>query len=73
MSIMVEVARELLGMFMADARLTAATLALVAIVAGVVRALPAEPLWGGAVLVLGCLAILVGAVVREAKSRGASG
>ncbi len=33
MSISVEVAKELLGMFLADARLTTATLVLVAIVA----------------------------------------
>jgi len=46
MSISVEVAKELLGMFLADARLTTATLVLVAIVAGLVVALRVEPLQG---------------------------
>ncbi|AWC25213.1 hypothetical protein CO731_04707 [Aminobacter sp. MSH1] len=72
MSIIIEVAKELLGMFLADARLTTATLALVAVVAGLVIALRVEPLLGGCVLLLGCLAILVEAAVREARSRSAS-
>jgi hypothetical protein len=71
MSIIVEVAKELLGMFLADARLTTATLVLVAIVAGVV-ALRVEPLQGGCVLLLGCLAILVEAAIREARRQSAS-
>lgn len=72
MSIIVDVAKELLGMFLADARLTAATLVLVAIVAGLVIALRIEPLLGGGVLLLGCLAILVEAALREARRRSAS-
>jgi hypothetical protein len=72
MSIIVEVAKELLGMFLADARLTTATLVLVAIVAGLVVALRIEPLLGGCVLLVGCLAILVAAAVREARGRNAS-
>ena len=72
MSIIVEVAKELLGMFLADARLTTATLVLVAIVAGLVVALHVEPLVGGFVLILGCLVILVEAAVRESRSRIAS-
>jgi hypothetical protein len=72
MSIMFEVAKELLGMFLADARLTMATLALVAIVGGLVIAMHADPLVGGSVLILGCLAILVEASVREARHRSSS-
>ncbi|HZS83816.1 MAG TPA: hypothetical protein VFA50_13155 [Stellaceae bacterium] len=72
MSIIAEVAKELLGMFLADARLTTTTLALVAIVAGLVVALRVEPLLGGGVLLLGCLAILVETVVREARRRNAT-
>lgn len=72
MSIIVEVARELLGMFLADARFTTATLVLVAIVAGLVVALRVESLLGGSVLLLGCLVILVEAAVREARRRSAS-
>ena len=70
MSISVEAAKELLGIFLADARLTMATLVFMAIVAGV--ALRVEPLQGGCVLLLGFLAILVEAAVREARRRGAS-
>jgi uncharacterized protein involved in exopolysaccharide biosynthesis len=72
-SMIVEVARELLGMFLADARLTTATVFLVGLVSIIVWAVPAEPLWAGAVLILGCLAILVGAVLREAMVRNSSG
>ncbi len=72
MSIIVEVAKELLGMFLADARLTTATLVLVTIVAGLVVALHLEPLVGGSVLLLSCLVILVEAAVREAKRRSTS-
>lgn len=70
MSILRDVAKELLGMFLADARLTAATLVLVAIVTGLVFATKVEPLWGGGLLLLGCLVILAKAAIREAKHRG---
>ena len=70
MSILREVAQELLGMFLADARLTTATLVLVALVTALVLAVKVEPLWGGSLLFLGCLAILVSAALREAKQRG---
>jgi len=69
MSILLEVARELLGMFLADARLTLATLVLVAGVA-VLIALQVAPLLAGAILLCGCLAILLEAVLREARRRG---
>lgn len=69
MSILREVAQELLGMFLADARLTTATLVLVALVTALVLAAKVEPLWGGSLLFLGCLAILVRAALREVKQR----
>jgi hypothetical protein len=71
MSILVDVAKELLGMFLADARLATATLLLVAIVAALLAG-HVEPLFGGAVLLLGCLALLVEATVREARHRSIS-
>jgi hypothetical protein len=71
MSIIGDVCKELLGMFLADARLTIATLLLVAIVASLVVALGIEPLVGGGVLLLGCPAILVETAYREA-TRGLS-
>lgn len=71
MNILRDVARELLGMFLADARLTTATLVLVAVVAGLVLAMRVEPLLGGSILLLGCLAILIEAAIREARRRSA--
>ena len=69
MSIISEVAKELLGMFLADASLTTTTLVLVAIVAGLFLTLRVEPLLGEGVLLRGCLATLVKAVAREARRR----
>lgn len=71
MSILVDVAKELFGMFLDDAKLTAATLVLVAIVAALLAG-HVEPLLDGAVLLLGCLALLVEATVREARHRSIS-
>jgi hypothetical protein len=69
MMILGDVCKELLGMFVADAKLTLATLVLVAIVGGLIIALAVEPLVGGAALLFGCLAILVETANREAKER----
>lgn len=69
MGILLEVARELLGMFLADARLTLATLVLIAIVAALVLAAHVAPLAGGLILLVGCIAILVEAAVRDARRR----
>jgi hypothetical protein len=52
MTIIAEVAKELLGMFIADVRLTAAILVLVAIVAILAVVWPVEPVLGGGVLLL---------------------
>ncbi len=56
-------------MFAADARLTLAILALVAIVAGLILALGVDPLIAGGALLLGCHLILVEAALREARRR----
>jgi hypothetical protein len=69
MSIIGEVVKELFGMFVADARLTAAILFLVAGAAGLVAIWQTEPLIAGGVLLFGSLAILVEAVYREAAGR----
>jgi hypothetical protein len=73
MSIIIEVFEELLGMFIADIRLTIATLVLVAIVAGIVTATPAYALWAGGLLLAGALAIVTVIVLREARIRRAAG
>lgn len=66
MTIIAEVAKELLGMFIADVRLTAAILVLAAIVAILVVVWPVEPVWVGRPA-LGSVAILVDAVMRGAR------
>jgi len=40
-------------------------------VAGLVLAMRVEPLLGGSILLLGCLAILIKAAIREARRRSA--
>jgi hypothetical protein len=69
MSIIVDVAKELLGMFLADARLTITTLILVAVVAALISGLRVDPMLGGGLLLLGSLVIVVEAAVREARRR----
>ena len=69
MSILVDIAKELLGMFLTDARLTFAILILVAIVALLVVWLRIDPVLGGSLLLAGSLLIVVEAAVREARRR----
>jgi|EndMetStandDraft_5_1072996.scaffolds.fasta_scaffold659616_2 hypothetical protein len=69
MTIVSDVINELVGMFIADARLTVAILALVALVAALNKVWPAAPLLGGCVLMLGCVAVLVESVARDARRR----
>jgi Flp pilus assembly protein TadB len=69
MTLLREIAGELIGMFMADARLTLAILALVALVAGLILALGVDPLLAGGALLVGCHLILVEAALREARRR----
>ena len=64
-----DVAKELVGMFLADARLTISILVLVAAVAGLVDLLGVNPGIAGGLLLVGTLLILVESVVREAKHR----
>jgi uncharacterized membrane protein (DUF4010 family) len=69
MSIIGDVFKELFAMFLADVRLTFATLVLVAIVGALVDGLEVEPLLAGSVFLLGCLGILVSTASREARDR----
>lgn len=68
--IVADVTKELLGMFLADARLTVSILVLVGIAARLVDWLSVSPVVGGGLLVVGSLLILVEAVVRKSKQRG---
>ncbi len=72
MNILKDVLSELFSMFVADARLTAAILATVAIAALLINATDLPSLAGGAVLLLGCVAVLFLSVRHEAAQRQAS-
>lgn len=69
MTILKDVLAELFGMFVADARLTAAICGLVLIVAGLIFEAHVPSQIGGGVLLLGCVAILMLSVRAEAKRR----
>lgn len=69
MTILTDVLAELFKMFVSDARLTAAILAVVAVTAALINGASLSPLLGGAVLLLGCIAVLVMAIRREARHR----
>lgn len=69
MSILLEVLKELLSMFLADARLTGAVLALVGAVALAIGRGGVDPLLAGAGLLAGCLAILAVVTTLQARRR----
>lgn len=58
---------ELIGMFIDDGSLAALSMILVLAVAAAVKLLALPPLFGGLLLLLGCLAILIYSVRRAAK------
>ncbi len=62
-----DIAKELLGMFIVDARLSISILILIPIVWALATRL--SPLLAGGMLVLGCLAVLVSTVAHEARER----
>ena len=55
---------ELLGMFVDDGSLALLSVCLVAGVAALIKLVGLPPLWGGLLLLLGCLAILAESAVR---------
>ena len=69
MEILKEVFTELFSMFVADFRLTLSALILVAIVAGIIVGLHVNPLFGGVVLLIGCIGIIIEATYREMRIR----
>jgi hypothetical protein len=68
MNLISEIAKELFSMFMADAKLSFAILALVGMVAYLVKSGDVDPLLGGAALLFGCLAILAVVATIESNS-----
>jgi hypothetical protein len=69
MTMLTEIMAEILGMFIGDARLTIAVLAVVAASAAVTRIAGIDPLIGGGILLVGCLGLLIENVRRSARSR----
>ena len=61
------VAKEFFGMFVDDGSLALLALVLVAAVTAAVKLLALPPLLGGALLLVGCLAILLQSVRRAAR------
>ncbi len=66
-----ELAVELIGMFVGDTWLTIGILAVVAAAAAAVHFFGFDPLVGGAVLVCGCLGLLIESVTRGARAGAA--
>jgi hypothetical protein len=62
------VASEFFGMFVDDGNLALLALVLVAAVTAAVKLLALPPLLGGALLLVGCLAILLQSVRRAARA-----
>jgi hypothetical protein len=70
MTILKDVLSELFAMFVGDLRLTMLVLLVVALAAVLIGVVHANPLIGGAVLLFGCLAVVVGTVLRAASAAG---
>ena len=69
MTMLKELAAELVGMFVAEKRLAIAVLAVVAAAGSLVDFAGLDPLVGGAVLLFGCLVVLIESVGRAARAR----
>jgi hypothetical protein len=65
MNIIRDVAKEILNMFMADARLALSILGLVVFIALLIKVAGIAPLLAGGGLLTGCLIILVSAAYRK--------
>jgi hypothetical protein len=68
MTMLKEIFAELIGMFVGDARLTLAVLAIVAGVAALIKIAGIDPLGAGVILLVGCLGLLIENVHRSARS-----
>jgi hypothetical protein len=65
MSLLKEVAAELIGMFFGDAPMTLALLLIVAVSGALIDLIGIDPLVGGSVLALGCPALLITNLHRQ--------
>ena len=66
MTVIVDVLKELLGMFISDAWLSAAVLIVIAVSEGLIDVAKVDPLISGLVLLSGCLIVVVESVRRAA-------
>lgn len=69
MTILKDVLRELFSMFVSDARLTAAIMAVVLVTAAITGVTELPQPAAGVFLLFGCIAVLVLSVRREAQAR----
>ena len=67
MTVVKEVLAELIGMFVGEKRLTIAVLMVVAMAGCLVDFTGLDPLVGGAVMLFGCLILLIESVCRSAR------
>ena len=72
MTMLKDVVLELVSMFVGDAPLAIAILVLVGLAAGLVELAHVPPLVGGAVLLCGCLLILIASVRRASRAKRAN-
>ena len=68
MTTLVAVCRELIGLFIDDGSLALAILVVVVLAGLSASLMPDVPLAGGVVLLLGCLSVLLGNVLRASRS-----
>jgi len=67
MNMLKTILEEVLGLFVDDGVLALLCVVLIAVVSGAVLLLGLPGLWGGALLLVGCIAILAWSVARAAK------
>lgn len=67
------ICKEVLGLFIDDGSLALLSLLLVAVVTGLVKLIGLPPLWGGLLLLVGCLAILAESARRGSRRRRQGG
>jgi hypothetical protein len=69
MNLLKLISAEVLGLFIDDGNLAVLSLLLVAVVTGLVKLIGLPPLWGGLLLLVGCLAILAESARRGSRRR----
>ena len=67
MNMLKTVLEEVLGLFVDDGMLALLCVVLIAVVTGAILLLGLPGQWGGALLLVGCIAILAWSVVRATK------